>query len=228
MLSKLRSVCFLVIGFSHKVMEFPVKLLLTPVMIIWVLLLFTVLQQWRAQRRLPRAATFTLLLFWLFCTKPFVDQLAKPLELAYPAYPATTSTTQPLAHILVLGCNHQDSSFLPLTSKAARERSYRRSQPIPYRICPAICHCHGRCTSKNCQPQRRQQYPRRSAGLYCHERSTACGSGHFSHAYAADLQLVCPLWRPGDCCPNRLLCPSADHRYRLARLAADSAQPTGT
>lgn len=98
-------------------MEFPVKLLLTPVMIIWALLLFTVLQQWRLQRRLPRAATFSLLLVWLFSTKPLVDQLAKPLELAYPAFTAN-SATPALAHILVLGCNHQDSSFLPLTSKA--------------------------------------------------------------------------------------------------------------
>ena len=119
-------------------MEFPVKLLLTPVMIIWALLLLTVFRQWRAQRRLPRAATFTLLLFWLFSTKPLVDQLAKPLELAYPAFasPATLSATAPrsanptLAHILVLGCNHQDSSFLPLTSKAEPCSLARLSEAI--------------------------------------------------------------------------------------------------
>jgi uncharacterized SAM-binding protein YcdF (DUF218 family) len=101
-------------------MEFPVKLLLTPVMIIWALLLLTLIQRWRTNRRLPRLATLAFLLYWLFCTKPLVDQLAKPLELAYPAFTAITTTgaMQPLSHILVLGCNHQDSSFLPLTSKA--------------------------------------------------------------------------------------------------------------
>lgn len=119
-------------------MEFPVKLLLTPVIIIWTLLLFTLLQQWRSQRRLPRTAFTTFLLFWLFCTKPLVDQLAKPLELAYPAFTvasstasaATTSANPALAHILVLGCNHQDSSFLPLTSKAEPCTLARLSEAI--------------------------------------------------------------------------------------------------
>ncbi|MFN6970423.1 MAG: YdcF family protein [Rheinheimera sp.] len=142
-------------------MEFPVKLLLTPVMIIWALLFINVLQQWRAQRRLPRLATLSLLLFWLFCTKPLVDQLAIPLELAYPAITATTfssatpSSTTPssttdssttdlttptsitsasplpaVAHILVLGCNHQDSHFLPLSSKAEPCSLARLSEAI--------------------------------------------------------------------------------------------------
>ncbi|MBU1436751.1 MAG: YdcF family protein [Gammaproteobacteria bacterium] len=97
-------------------MEFPVKLLLTPVMILWMLLLLTVVMSWRQHRRLPRLATISLLLFWLFSTKPLVDQLVIPLELAYPAF-ATASSKQPLAHIMVLGCNHQDSSFLPLSSR---------------------------------------------------------------------------------------------------------------
>lgn len=102
-------------------MEFPIKLLLTPVMIIWALMLLTVLIQWRSQRRLPRMATITFLVFWMFCTKPLVDQVAKPLEFAYPAFAMATGDPQTiptLAHILVLGCNHQDSDFLPLTSKA--------------------------------------------------------------------------------------------------------------
>jgi uncharacterized SAM-binding protein YcdF (DUF218 family) len=122
-------------------MEFPVKLLLTPVMIIWALLLITLLQQWRAQRRLPRATLFTFLLFWLFSSKPMIDQLAKPLELAYPAFatPAPTSATlstsgrsapAALSHILVLGCNHQDSHFLPLTSKAEPCSLARLSEAI--------------------------------------------------------------------------------------------------
>lgn len=135
MLSKLRSVCFLVIEFSHIVMEFPIKLLLTPVMIIWVLLLFTVLQQWWVQRQLSRAAAITFLLFWLFSTKPLVNQFAQPLELAYPAFTATalnseTAATPALAHILVLGCYHQDSSFLPLTSKAEPCSLARLSEAI--------------------------------------------------------------------------------------------------
>lgn len=132
-------------------MEFPVKLLLTPVMIIWALLLFTVLQQWRAQRRLPRAATFTLLLFWLFSTKPVVDQLAKPLELAYPAFTATTATTPSLAHILVLGCNHQDSSFLPLTSKAEPCSLARLSEAIRlWHLYPqAVLHVSGHIAERS-------------------------------------------------------------------------------
>lgn len=131
-------------------MEFPVKLLLTPVMIIWVLLLFTVLQQWRAQRQLPRAATFTLLIYWLFSTKPVVDQLAKPLELAYPAYTAT-HTTQPLAHILVLGCNHQDSSFLPISSKAEPCSLARLSEAIRlWHLYPqAVLHVSGHISDRS-------------------------------------------------------------------------------
>ncbi|WP_164852197.1 YdcF family protein [Rheinheimera riviphila] len=140
-------------------MEFPVKLLLTPVMIIWALLLFTVLQQWRAQRRLPRAATVTFLLFWLFCTKPVVDQLAKPLELAYPAFAAASSTTSAattsakpaLAHILVLGCNHQDSSFLPLTSKAEPCTLARLSEGIRlWHLYPeAVLHVSGHIAERS-------------------------------------------------------------------------------
>jgi uncharacterized SAM-binding protein YcdF (DUF218 family) len=122
-------------------MEFPVKLLLTPVMIIWALLFISLLQQWRTQRRLPRATLLTFLIFWLFSSKPIIDQLAKPLELAYPAFAtaAPTSATLPaaasatpaaLAHILVLGCNHQDSNFLPLTSKAEPCSLARLSEAI--------------------------------------------------------------------------------------------------
>jgi uncharacterized SAM-binding protein YcdF (DUF218 family) len=135
-------------------MEFPVKLLLTPVMIIWALLLLNVLQQWRQQqrqeRRLPRVAIFTLLLFWLFSTKPVVDQLAKPLELAYPAYPAA-NTTPPLAHILVLGCNHQDSSFLPLSSKAEPCSLARLSEAIRlWHLYPqAVLHVSGHISDRS-------------------------------------------------------------------------------
>lgn len=97
-------------------MEFPIKLLLTPVMILWAMLLVNVVVSWRRQGRLPRLASLSLLLFWLFSTKPIVDQLVKPLELAYPAFDASTLKQQ-LAHIMVLGCNHQDSTFLPLSSR---------------------------------------------------------------------------------------------------------------
>lgn len=85
-------------------------------MIIWALLVVTVLRSWRQQRHAPRFAIGSLLLFWLFSTKPIVDQLAKPLELAYPAFNNNSAQPQ-LAHIVVLGCNHQDSSFLPLSSR---------------------------------------------------------------------------------------------------------------
>lgn len=131
-------------------MEFPVKLLLTPVMIVWLLLLFTALEQWRVQRRLPRAATLTLLIFWLFSTKPVVDQLAKPLELAYPAYSATNAA-QPLAHILVLGCNHQDSSFLPLSSKAEPCSLARLSEAIRlwHQYPQAILHVSGHISDRS-------------------------------------------------------------------------------
>jgi|GEM_PF-444696 len=138
-------------------MEFPVKLLLTPVMIIWALLLFTLLQQWRAQlpqqRWLPRAASFTFLLFWLFCTKPLVDQLAKPLELAYPAFAAnsTNSVKPALMHILVLGCSHQDSSFLPLTSKAEPCTLARLSEAVRlWHLYPqAVLHVSGHINDRS-------------------------------------------------------------------------------
>lgn len=134
-------------------MEYPVKLLLTPVMIIWALLLFTLLRQWRSQHRLPRAALGTFLLFWLFCTKPIVDQLTKTLELAYPAFaPTAVTSAQPeLAHILVLGCNHQDSSFLPLTSKAEPCTLARLSEGIRlWHLYPqAMLHVSGHIKDRN-------------------------------------------------------------------------------
>jgi len=97
-------------------MEFPVKILASPAVIFVLLaLMLLMLHQFR-----PTAAKggclLLLLLLWGAGTKPLIDQLAAPLELQYPPFDASSADIKP-AHIWVLGCNHQDSGFLPLTSQ---------------------------------------------------------------------------------------------------------------
>lgn len=97
-------------------MEFPVKILASPAVIFVLLaLMLLMLHQFR-----PTAAKggclLLLLLLWGAGTKPLIDQLAAPLELQYQPFAASAKHIKP-AHIWVLGCNHQDSGFLPLTSQ---------------------------------------------------------------------------------------------------------------
>lgn len=97
-------------------MEVPVKILASPAVIFVLLaILLLMLHQFR-----PRAAKggclLLLLLLWGASTKPLVDQLAAPLELQYKLFDASPNQLR-LQHIWVLGCNHQDSDFLPLTSQ---------------------------------------------------------------------------------------------------------------
>ncbi len=97
-------------------MEFPVKILASPAVIFVLLaLMLLMLHQFR-----PTAARggclLLLLLLWGAGTKPLIDQLAAPLELQYPPFEVSAADIKP-AHIWVLGCSHQDSDFLPLTSQ---------------------------------------------------------------------------------------------------------------
>lgn len=93
-------------------MEFPVKILASPA-VIFVLLAFLLLMLHQFR---PAAAKggclLLLLLLWGASTKPLIDQLAAPLELQYKPF-----DNRPVQHIWVLGCNHQDSNFLPLSSQ---------------------------------------------------------------------------------------------------------------
>lgn len=97
-------------------MEFPVKILASPA-VIFVLLAFLLLMLHQFR---PAAAKggclLLLLLLWGAGTKPLIDQLAAPLELQYPHFDASPDHKKP-KHIWILGCNHQDSDFLPLTSQ---------------------------------------------------------------------------------------------------------------
>lgn len=93
-------------------MEVPVKILASPAVIFVLLaLLLVMLHQFRASAA-KGASVLMLALLWGASSKPVVDQLAAQLELRYPAFANT-----PVRHILVLGCNHQDSTFLPLSSQ---------------------------------------------------------------------------------------------------------------
>jgi uncharacterized SAM-binding protein YcdF (DUF218 family) len=97
-------------------MEFPVKILASPA-VIFVLLAFLLLMLHQFR---PTAAKggclLLLLLLWGAGTKPLIDLLAAPLELQYQPFDASLNHIKP-RHIWVLGCNHQDSDFLPLTSQ---------------------------------------------------------------------------------------------------------------
>lgn len=99
-------------------MEFPVKILASPAVILLLLALLLVMLHQLRPGAAKAGSILLLLLIWGGTTKPLVDQLAAPLELQYPAYNNTTNAAQ-LQHIWVLGCNHQDSPFLPLTSQLA-------------------------------------------------------------------------------------------------------------
>jgi len=97
-------------------MEFPVKILASPAVILLLLALLLVMLHQLRPGAAKAGSLLLFLLIWGATTKPLVDQLAAPLELQYPAYDKTAHP-QPLQHIWVLGCNHQDSHFLPLTSQ---------------------------------------------------------------------------------------------------------------
>lgn len=97
-------------------MEFPVKILASPAVILLLLaLMLVMLHQFRPSAA-KAGSLLLLLMLWGASTKPVVDLLAAPLELQYPSFDAMATPVQ-LQHIWVLGCNHQDSSFLPLTSQ---------------------------------------------------------------------------------------------------------------
>lgn len=89
-------------------MWFPFKVFLSPT---FMVVLFISVGMLFAKRRPTFAKTCTiagLLLLWTATTKPIVDLIAAPLEFAYPKYAG-----QPVQHIWVLGCNHNESAFLP-------------------------------------------------------------------------------------------------------------------
>lgn len=97
-------------------MEFPVKILASPA-VIFVLLAFLLLMLHQFRPRAAKGGSLLLLLLlWGASTKPLVDQLAAPLELQYKPFDMASNQLR-LQHIWVLGCNHQDSDFLPLTSQ---------------------------------------------------------------------------------------------------------------
>jgi uncharacterized SAM-binding protein YcdF (DUF218 family) len=93
-------------------MDLLIKLLLTPVIQIALLVLCCVVANWRRSRHLTQCLGLLLTTTLLLTNKPLSDLVAKPLELAYPAF-----NGQPVRHIMVLGCNHADASFLPLSSR---------------------------------------------------------------------------------------------------------------
>lgn len=93
-------------------MDLLIKLLLTPVVQIMLLVMCSVLAYWCQSRHLAKCLGLLLSTTLLLTNKPLSDLVAKPLELAYPAF-----NGQPVRHIMVLGCNHADANFLPLSSR---------------------------------------------------------------------------------------------------------------
>lgn len=97
-------------------MEFPVKILASPA-VIFVLLAFLLLMLHQFRPTAAKGGSLLLLLLlWGASSKPVVDLLAAPLELQYKPFEAVSKHIR-LQHIWVLGCNHQDSDFLPLSSQ---------------------------------------------------------------------------------------------------------------
>lgn len=93
-------------------MDVLVKVLLSPTLQLILLasgLCWAVFSH-RPQRR--PLALVCLLTMLLLTNKPLADWLARPYERQYPAL-----TALPPNHILVLGCNHAEASFLPLSSQ---------------------------------------------------------------------------------------------------------------
>jgi uncharacterized SAM-binding protein YcdF (DUF218 family) len=93
-------------------MDLLIKLLLTPVIQIALLVLCCVLASWRQSRHLVKCLGLLLITTLSLTNKPLSDLVATPLELAYPAF-----NGQPVRHIMVLGCNHAEANFLPLSSR---------------------------------------------------------------------------------------------------------------
>ncbi len=93
-------------------MDLLIKLLLTPVMQLALLVLCCVVAGWRQSRHLQKWLGLLAVATLLLTNKPLSDWVAAPLELASPAFHG-----QPVRHIMVLGCNHADAAFLPLSSR---------------------------------------------------------------------------------------------------------------
>ncbi len=93
-------------------MDLLIKLLLTPVMQLALLVLCCVIASWRHSRHLQKWLGLLAVATLLLTNKTLSDWVAAPLELAYPAFQG-----QPVGHIMVLGCNHADAAFLPLSSR---------------------------------------------------------------------------------------------------------------
>lgn len=98
--------------------NFSLKQMLTPLVLLWLLFCLQLWQSYRQQQSWPRLSLLCWLCFSASSCKPLIDQLALPLEQAYPAFNHPQLQHQ-VQHILVLGCNHSDQSALPLTSQLA-------------------------------------------------------------------------------------------------------------
>ena len=93
-------------------MDFLIKILLSPVLQLVICCLVLCLSIWLQWRHRHKIAVVSMLFILLLTNKPLADLLAKPLEMQYPPYQG-----KPPANIIVLGCNHAEASFLPLSSQ---------------------------------------------------------------------------------------------------------------
>jgi uncharacterized SAM-binding protein YcdF (DUF218 family) len=98
--------------------DFPFKQLATPLVFIWFMLLLLVLVSHYRRHELFKLQLIIWLAFSASSCKPVVDQLALPLEQPFHAFNHPNLKTQ-VQHIMVLGCNHNNQTELPLTSQLA-------------------------------------------------------------------------------------------------------------
>lgn len=93
-------------------MDVLIKILLSPVLQLVICAALLCLATWLQWQHRHKIAAACLLFMLLLTNKPLADLLARPLEMQYPPFAGN-----PPANIIVLGCNHAEASFLPLSSQ---------------------------------------------------------------------------------------------------------------
>ncbi|MDX3773021.1 ElyC/SanA/YdcF family protein [Chromatiaceae bacterium AAb-1] len=91
------------------------KSMILPLPLLLLLLLIATILCWRGKTAGRWLLTVTLSLGFLCSLPVVVNRIAAPLELAHKPYTAGKAVD----NILILGCQHQQYSFLPLSSKPA-------------------------------------------------------------------------------------------------------------
>lgn len=89
------------------------KMLILPLPLLLLLSIFAAVLCWKGKTAGRWLLGISLTLLWLCSTPVVVNPIAAPLELAHKPY----NITRKVDNIVVLGCRHQQYSFLPLSSQ---------------------------------------------------------------------------------------------------------------